>query len=51
MTAPKKPAKKASEMTNTELARKLFPKELREGLKQAANEPKKKPAKPPISNP
>ena len=47
----KKSKKKVHEMTNEELAKHLFPKELREGLKQAANEPKKKPAKPPISNP
>src|SRR3990167_5457805 len=46
----KKTKKEIPEMTNEELAKHLFPKPLRDELKKAANEPKKKPAKPPISN-
>lgn len=39
---PKKPKKKAGEMTTEELAKRLFPKELKEELQKAANEPKGK---------
>ena len=48
---PKKPKKTAPEMTTEELAKRLFPKKLREGLKEAANEPPKREKKQPNSNP
>ena len=38
-----KKTKKASEMTNEEIARRAFPKELREKIKREANPPKKEP--------
>ena len=37
----KKPPKKASEMTNEEIAERAFPKEIREKIRQEANPPKK----------
>lgn len=40
MTA-KEPPKKASEMTNKEIIKRAFPKELREKIKREANTPKK----------
>lgn len=43
---PKKPKKKAPEMTTEELANRLFPKDLKKELKEVANESrgKKKPS-------